>query len=240
VRRILGDDHPDVVRASAALAASSSVSGSNNSASTTATGDLLRRANTGDRAAWVEIVSRYEGLVRSVARSFRLRDPDIDDALQRTWLQLLMHGGAIRNPENLGGWLASIATRECLTIIRSNQVYTTMAEQEEVGDPKSDVESQVIASEQADRIRTVVALLPTRRRILVEALLAVETPSYADLSRRTGIPVGAIGPTRARVLRQLREEYERVDPVSGRRSRRDSRINAATIVAIVDDASSTA
>ena len=87
--------------------------------------------------------------------------------------------------------------------------------------------------------RNATGQLPTRPRTLVLALFGDEPKSYTELSRITGIPVGAVGPTRARLLRQLRVEYERVDPASARRTRADPRINAATIEVIVDDASDT-
>ena len=62
------------------------------------------------------------------------------------------------------------------------------------------------------------ALTTRQRQKLVElregALFGDEPKSYTELSRITGIPVGAVGPTRARLLRQLRVEYERVDHAS--------------------------
>jgi DNA-directed RNA polymerase specialized sigma24 family protein len=51
----------------------------------------------------------------------------------------------------------------------------------------------------------VVTLLPPRGRAVVHALFADEKTPYSEVARATGIPVGSLGPTRARVLRQLRQ-----------------------------------
>ncbi|MGH3985148.1 MAG: hypothetical protein ACRDST_21275 [Pseudonocardiaceae bacterium] len=48
--------------------------------------------------------------------------------------------------------------------------------------------------------------LPPRRRTLLRALFADNPRPYAELARTVGIPLGGIGPTRARDLRQLRDK----------------------------------
>jgi DNA-directed RNA polymerase specialized sigma24 family protein len=51
--------------------------------------ELLSAAAGGDEAAWQAIVRRYESLLWSVARSFRLDDADASDVVQTTWLKLV-------------------------------------------------------------------------------------------------------------------------------------------------------
>jgi DNA-directed RNA polymerase specialized sigma24 family protein len=53
-------------------------------------------------------------------------------------------------------------------------------------------------------VRAVVAELPARSRTIIQAMFADETRPYAEISRSIGIPVGSLGPTRARALHQLR------------------------------------
>ena len=48
------------------------------------------------------------------------------------------------------------------------------------------------------------ASLTTRQRQLLMLLAADPPVSYAEISRRTGMPVGSIGPTRARACEALR------------------------------------
>lgn len=166
---------------------------------------LLGAAGRGDDRAWEEIVRRYGGLVTATVRTFRLQDADSADAEQRTWLRLVEHHRGVRDPGHLGGWLATTATRECLGILRAHRAVTDLADADALPDPDGDVEQRVIAAEEAARLWNVVTLLPPRGRAVVHALFADEKTPYAEVARATGIPVGSLGPTRARVLRQLRQ-----------------------------------
>jgi DNA-directed RNA polymerase specialized sigma24 family protein len=46
--------------------------------------------------------------------------------------------------------------------------------------------------------------LPERQRVVLAELLKRGDQSYLDLSRRLGLPVGSIGPTRQRAVTRLR------------------------------------
>jgi DNA-directed RNA polymerase specialized sigma24 family protein len=77
-----------------------------------ATSQLVARANLGDRAAWDQLVDRYGGMVWAVARAQGLRPDDAAGVSQVTWLLLTQHLGSLRQPERLGVWLLTTATRE--------------------------------------------------------------------------------------------------------------------------------
>ena len=63
-------------------------------------------------------MARYGGMVRGVVASFRLQEADAADAVQMTWLRAFERLDSVRNPDRLGGWLATIANRECLALLR--------------------------------------------------------------------------------------------------------------------------
>ena len=50
-----------------------------------------------------------------------------------------------------------------------------------------------------------LAYLSPRQRELIVLMTQDPPPTYAEISERTGIPIGAIGPTRVRALARLRE-----------------------------------
>ncbi len=168
---------------------------------------LLAAADRGDERAWTEIIRRYRDLVRSVVRAYRLQDADAGDAEQRTWLRLVEHRGTLRDPDRLGGWLATTASRECLRMMRDRRP-TVAAEMDAVPDPDADVEQQVVDAQTAARLWSIVATLPPRGRTVMRALFDGEQRPYAEVARVTGIPVGSLGPTRARVLEQVRSRFE--------------------------------
>jgi RNA polymerase sigma factor (sigma-70 family) len=184
---------------------------------TTTTTELLDAAAAGDQAAWRQLVERFELVVMSTIVAHRLQPADARDAAQRTWLMLVEHHGEIREPEALGGWLRTTARRECLKIIRDRRWVEPLddAENTEFRDGTVDVEQSVVDADTVHRLRRLVDVLPPRAAVLVHDLFQEEPPRYAELARSTGIPVGSIGPTRARALQKLRRLFEDGAPMSG-------------------------
>jgi RNA polymerase sigma factor (sigma-70 family) len=173
----------------------------------TANDRLLRAAADGDERAWAEIVERYRGLVCAVVHSYRLQDADAHDAEQRTWLRLVEHSDAVRDPQCLGGWLATTASRECLRMLRENRPVVT-DELDAVPDPDRGVEERVVDADTVARLWRIVAALPPRGRTIMMELFADEPRPYAEVARATGIPVGSLGPSRARLIHRVRRCFD--------------------------------
>ena len=168
--------------------------------------DLLLRIGERDPAAWDEIIHRYGTFVSATVRSFRLQDADALDAVQMTWLRLAENAHQVQLPERLGAWLATTARRECLHILRQAKPALGLIDvaPESAADPSAGPEQRVIGADTASRLWKLVSELPPRRRALLRALFTDNPRPYAEIARVAGIPPGAIGPTRARALRQLR------------------------------------
>ena len=180
------------------------------------TGQLVRGAAGGDEVAWRGLVERFSGLVWAVARAYRLTHADAADVYQTTWLRLAEHIRRIDHPDRVGAWLATAARRECLQSLRSTARTTPTDDMDRldaspaVGNP---TEETVLAAEQeredADRAAVVwraLGRLSARCRELLRVLMASPPPSYAEVAAALGLPLGSIGPTRARCLQRLREE----------------------------------
>jgi RNA polymerase sigma factor (sigma-70 family) len=169
-------------------------------------GDQFRAARAGDQDAWTALVLRHSHLIWSIARSFRLDRAAAEDVVQTVWLRLLEKGWTVRDPEAVTSWLATTARRECLERLR-RRVETVS--DEELPDPVDDRRPEQVSLE-VDRDRVLwnaLQRLSERDRQLLRVLAA--TPRYADVAAALDMPVGSIGPTRARALRRLREELAR-------------------------------
>jgi RNA polymerase sigma factor (sigma-70 family) len=181
--------------------------------------DVLRRLGEGDAATWAAVTKEYGPRLCAVGRSCRLTPQEVEDAQQRTWSSLWAHVSRIREPDRLGAWLVTAMRRECLSALRGRRdelvgdwnplehAYSRNAPPS-CGDPQEHLnalEDRRLAGE----IWLLVEELPPRQRDLLRALYAVDELTYAEISVRTGLPVGAIGPTRQRALRRLRELAER-------------------------------
>jgi RNA polymerase sigma factor (sigma-70 family) len=180
----------------------------------TGVAELPLRAGAGDPAAWDEIVRRYNSVVLATVRSFRLQSADADDAVQMTWLRLAENCHRIQRPERLGGWLATTARRECLRILRHQAQHSPLTSHDAAeatprqADSSVDPEQLIIDADIARTLEKLVEELPPSRRTLLRALFSDNPRPYAEAARAAGIPPGGIGPTRARVLRQLRDRLD--------------------------------
>lgn len=167
--------------------------------------ELVRRAAKGDQEAWNALVDRYAQLVWSVARAHRLGAADAADVSQVTWLRLVEHLGRLREPEALAGWLATTARRESLAALRraGRQVPADL-DPGAGGSPEPPPDARILADERSSALREAFVALPPNCQVLLRLLNADPPPSYAAVSEALAMPVGSIGPTRARCLERLR------------------------------------
>jgi RNA polymerase sigma factor (sigma-70 family) len=173
------------------------------------TAELVCAARRRDHGAWEELVGRYGGMVRGVASSYRLSESDVADVAQNTWLRAFERLDTLREADRVGGWLATIARRECLAVLRRTvREVTDGLLDDDVRSTAPGPEATVLAGEARGMVRRAVAELPVRRRALIGTLFGEAEVRYADVSRVLDIPPGSIGPTRGRVLRMLRQALE--------------------------------
>lgn len=173
------------------------------------TADAVRRAAHGDQEAWDTLVARFDRLVWWIARDYGLSDADAADAVQSAWSRLVERLDTLAEPDKVGSWLATTTRRECLKTQRAaRRVVPTDHDELEVEEGHAGPDVQVLDHERDAVLWSAIDALPERRQRLVRALMADPQPSYEEISDRLDIPVGSIGPTRARCLRQLREHLE--------------------------------
>jgi len=165
---------------------------------------LVARARDGDGAAWAKLVDRYSGLLWSIARSFALNDADSGDVVQTTWLRLVERIDQIAEPAAVGGWLAVTARRESLRVAqrRGRELPGEIPDTRAPGP-----ERVAMAREHLGHVAAAIQTLPQRCQSLLRMFALA--PTYADLAAALDIPIGSIGPTRARCLENLRRKLSR-------------------------------
>jgi RNA polymerase sigma factor (sigma-70 family) len=171
--------------------------------------DLVAGARRGERWAWDALVKRYQSLVRTVASGYRLNHRDVEDVIQTVWLRLVENLDRIREPRALPKWLITTASNESRRLARTRQRTLLInmldepvqeRETEQPGAPDTDL----LRRELAQTLQQGLAELPTAQQLLLTLLASDRQPSYREISRILTIPVGSIGPTRARSLARLR------------------------------------
>ncbi len=169
---------------------------------------LVHAAREGEQVAWDAIVDRFLPLVGAIIRRHRLSEADGDDVSQTVWLRLVEHLGALREPDALPGWIRTTARNECLRVLSARGRVQVVDPQEGGSFPDADtadaIDDELLAAERRQALREALAELPAGRRDLLLLLLTDPPLGYEEISSRLGIPIGSIGPTRARALEQLR------------------------------------
>lgn len=88
--------------------------------------DLIRRARTGDFAAFEAIVSKYERRLFGLASRIVGRRHDAEEVVQQTFLSVLEHLQDFREESSFHTWLTRIATNHALALLRRNKVRQTV------------------------------------------------------------------------------------------------------------------
>jgi RNA polymerase sigma factor (sigma-70 family) len=168
---------------------------------------LVLRAAEGDQRAWDDIVERYAPLVYGICLRYRLASHDVEDVGQTVWLLLVEHLDKLREPAALPGWLATTTARECLRAVKaaskSEWRRNGRDDSEQFVDDRA-IDEEILMAERNAALRTVFAELPTRCQQLLSMLISDPPHSYAAIHEELGIPIGSIGPQRARCLERLR------------------------------------
>jgi RNA polymerase sigma factor (sigma-70 family) len=168
---------------------------------------LLAQAAGGDQRAWNALVEQHSRLLWAIARSYRLDQADAADVVQTAWLRLVEHLDRIEEPARLVGWLVTTTRRECLRVLRrAGRERLFPADDgaldmlDEAAEP---LDAALITDERDAELWRAFARLPERCQQLLR--IAVAAPqAYDEVSAALDMPVGSIGPTRARCLARLR------------------------------------
>jgi RNA polymerase sigma factor (sigma-70 family) len=167
------------------------------------TGELVRAFVTGDADALDELVRRHQHVPAAAARRHLRSRAEVEDVAQETWLRFVVHAADIREPDRVASWLWVTAANEAR---RRGQRAARQRLVEGFDDlPANQPEDEaVITSECREAVdRAVQARLNDRERELLALLIDTRGLDYRQISLSCSRPVGAIGPTRARIIRKL-------------------------------------
>ncbi|MDM7915094.1 MAG: RNA polymerase sigma factor [Candidatus Eisenbacteria bacterium] len=181
--------------------------------------ELIRLCIAHEPGAWEEMIRRYANLIHAVILKVGLTPEDREDAFQSTITVLYTDLPKLRDPGRLPSWLIGIAYRQAVNRIRGKMRSreTSIDEIEERGDGRSaepndprPLADEIRADlEHRQQIAEALDAISERCRELLRLLFFEEPPlDYAEIARRQGMPIGSIGPTRARCLERMRKVYE--------------------------------
>ena len=116
--------------------------------------------------------------------------------------------GRLRADTRLAPWLSTVARRHTWRVLerrRRERLATRGDDDVAAGLAHDDVGDHAASSADAEWLRSGLQRLSPRCRALLEALYLRGEIAYVDIAEELGMPIGSIGPTRARCLAKLRD-----------------------------------
>jgi RNA polymerase sigma factor (sigma-70 family) len=171
--------------------------------------ELILACRKGKRGAWETLLNKYERLVFSIPLNYGLSREDAADIAQITFTILIQSLDSLDDESRLGAWLATVARRHTWRQMERNRRQSTGRERDVAESAallgKSGDES-VERWELIEWLEQGLSLISEScRKLLLALYFDPSQPSYAEVAERMAVPVGSIGPTRARCLEWLRE-----------------------------------
>ena len=179
--------------------------------------DLIRACRSGDARAWERLLDKYERLVFSISLNYGLTTDDAADVTQITFTILLQNLDTLPDDIRLSPWLATVARRHTWRLLAQNRREAVNADEDLAGNKAlGGIVDNRERQELAEWLYQGLSLLDERcRQLLLALYFDVEEPSYAEVADHMKMPIGSIGPTRARCLEQMRQSLHTAEsPVS--------------------------
>jgi RNA polymerase sigma factor (sigma-70 family) len=155
-----------------------------------------------DASAFAAIVRRYGRLVSGVCRRVLVREQDVEDAFQATFLVLLQKAPSVNNPSVLGSWLYRVAYR-IADKLRSANVRQRTRETAMVDVPALDANDDARWRDLQPLLDDELQCLPERYRMPI-VLFYLEGKSAEEVATTLGRPRGTVLSQLARAREKLR------------------------------------
>jgi len=168
---------------------------------------ILEGCRQGDPNAWEHLLGKYERLVYSIPLNYGLTKEDAADITQTTFITLLQSLDTLRDETRLANWLITVTRRHTWRWLSHGQREGTspnsdLAEIEQIIDANKDLEKWEQIIWLNDGLNQLKKLC---RELILALYFDPNKPSYSEIARRFKMPVGSVGPNRARCLEQLKQ-----------------------------------
>jgi RNA polymerase sigma-70 factor, ECF subfamily len=163
---------------------------------------LVRRARSGDEAAFGDLYRRYARVVHGLLLA-RIPPSEVEDLVQEVFLSAWKRLDSLRDPAAFGGWLAMI-TRN-----RAADLYRRAADMPRQAELPDSVESHDTTVERVDALTVlaVIRRLPDAYRETL-VLRLVEGLTGPEIAERTGLTAASVRVNLHRGMRLLREKLQ--------------------------------
>jgi RNA polymerase sigma-70 factor, ECF subfamily len=149
---------------------------------------LVVRCQTGDEAAFTELVERYGPRLRYFLRKLLGSPERADDAWQDVWFDVFRHVPRLADPGAFRAWLYRIARDRAFGKLRKARRELSLDGEEPIADAAADDE---FSAEDAAQIHAALDRIPAEQREVL-VLRFLEEMSYDEIARVVGCQLGTV------------------------------------------------
>jgi RNA polymerase sigma-70 factor (ECF subfamily) len=172
--------------------------------------DVVRAAQAGDRAAFAELVRRFQPAVEALARRRLRNESEAQELAQDVFIQVMRRLSQVRQPERFGGWLRSVVNRMAINRLTRRRAVAA-ADPQVLSAAAIERETPLdsaLTAERAAWVRRGLRRLGELDRQTLEAFY-LRGQTLVEMSDSFASPVGTIKRrlhvARRRLARELRE-----------------------------------
>lgn len=170
-------------------------------------GELVRRAQAGQSEALTELVHRWAGKVLALCH-VQLRRPEVaQDVAQETLLKGIKNLGTLKQPEQFGPWLRSIAKRACLDWLKAKAQTTvpfSVLPMLTIEEHYATTNGKLDDAHDHDELAIAMGDLPEEYREVI-LLYYYQKTNYQEMASVLGVSVATINLRLTRARQMLRE-----------------------------------
>ena len=179
---------------------------------------LIAACLEGDYDSWDALIERYQGFIYTLTLRMGVLGSDADDVFQNVCISLFQNLRELKDANRLSSWLAAITRQEVWRLARRRSALSLT----DLGDDNGErslyrmgaeaspsPEEAVLKLERAHLILQGLQYLSSPCKELLSLLYDEDPPfGYKEAAAQLKIPLGSIGPKRARCLEQLKKILE--------------------------------
>jgi RNA polymerase sigma-70 factor (ECF subfamily) len=175
---------------------------------------IIEKAKGGDEAAlWLLLEQKKKSILLQSARMLN-NIQDAEDASQEVMISLYNNIAKLRDSNLFDAWVSRIVVNTCNTMLGKNlrrkgelsaeDFYIDIKETDPFFLPAESIEKM----EENERMRSLIAKLPEKRRIALE-MYFLEEKSYAEIARNMNVAVSAVSSYISKAKKELKKAYLR-------------------------------
>ena len=184
--------------------------------------DLIKKCKSGDRAAFSELVEKYQSKIINMAYGMLSDKEDAYDAAQEVFIKVYRSLEAFEGKSSFSTWIYRITVNVCNDMLRKRQrkipaisIFSSSDDEDErdtqIKDDAPTPQETVETTEMQEEVRKAIASLSDEYRTVI-TLFDIEGLSYDEISSIIKCPVGTVksrlSRARAALKKNLSEKRE--------------------------------